>query len=212
MFRKLYQALRYRYYGALKFWLANHFFMNWMPYRIRHRFLRRFCNVELGSDSSICSGCFITGYRIRIGSNTVINRFTYLDGRVELVIGNNVNISHYTLIQTLTHDPQNPDFVCLEKPVRIEDHVWIGARAMICPGVTIGEGLSSQLARWSRRMSHPILLLAGTLRSLSKSVRGTCAIKVVISLCLIRTFSSSIMVDISVLIPCTTMRTISGSD
>jgi len=140
MFRKLYQALRYRYYGALKFWLANHFFMNWMPYRIRHWFLRRFCNVQLGSDSSICSGCFVTGYRIRIGSNTVINRFTYLDGRVELVIGNNVNISHYTLIQTLTHDPQNPDFVCLEKPVRIEDHVWIGARAMICPGVTIGEG------------------------------------------------------------------------
>jgi acetyltransferase-like isoleucine patch superfamily enzyme len=57
-----------------------------------------------------------------------------------LKIGNNVNVSHYTLIQTLTHDPQNPDFVCLCKPVVVEDHVWIGARAIILPGVTLGEG------------------------------------------------------------------------
>jgi acetyltransferase-like isoleucine patch superfamily enzyme len=59
---------------------------------------------------------------------------------VPLKIGNNVNISSYTLIQTLTHDPQNPDFVCLERPVVIGDYAWIGARAIICPGVTVGEG------------------------------------------------------------------------
>lgn len=85
-------------------------------------------------------GCFITGTKIEIGSNTVINRFTYLDGRASLRIGNNVNISHYSLIQTLTHDPQSQSFICQEKPVTIADHVWIGARAIICPGVSIGEG------------------------------------------------------------------------
>lgn len=85
-------------------------------------------------------GCFITGKKIEIGSNTVINRFTYLDGRASLRIGNNVNISHYSIIQTLTHDPQSQSFTCQEKPVTIGDYVWIGARAIICPGVTIGEG------------------------------------------------------------------------
>ena len=85
-------------------------------------------------------GCFITGSKIEIGHNSVINRFSYLDGRVSLKIGNNVNISHYTLIQTLTHDAQNIDFICQEKPVFIDDYVWIGARAIICPGVSIGEG------------------------------------------------------------------------
>ena len=85
-------------------------------------------------------GCFVTGYNIEIGANTVINRYTYLDGRIPLRIGNNVNVSHYTLIQTLTHDAQSADFVCLERPVRIDDHAWIGARALICPGVTVGEG------------------------------------------------------------------------
>jgi acetyltransferase-like isoleucine patch superfamily enzyme len=125
---------------AIVFWLGNHLFMNWMPYRIRHWYFKTFCNLRLGIDSSICMGCFITGYHIEIGNNTVINRFSYLDGRVPLIIGNNVNISHYTLIQTLTHDPQSVDFVCQEKPVEIKDHAWIGARALICPGVTIGEG------------------------------------------------------------------------
>lgn len=133
-------ALRSRHLPALKFWLGNHLFMNWTPYRVRHWFLRRFCHVEIGRDSSICMGCFVTGTNIRIGDNSVINRFTYLDGRCPLVIGNNVNISHYTLIQTLTHDPQAPDFRTLDGPVTIGDHAWIGARAIILPGVVIGEG------------------------------------------------------------------------
>ncbi|WP_202397108.1 glycosyltransferase [Teichococcus coralli] len=159
--RRLFHDARYRYKPALAFWLGNHFFMNWMPYRLRHAFLRRFCNVRIGADSTICSGSFVTGYGIQIGSNTVINRFCYLDGRVPLKIGNNVNVSHYTLIQTLTHDPQNPDFVCLEGPVEIGDHAWIGARALICPGVKIGEGAVVGAGAVVTRDVPPYVIVAG---------------------------------------------------
>ena len=138
--RRKARAVRTRLLPALAFYLGNHLFMNYTPYRVRHWYLRRFCGVRLGRDSSIAMGCFITGYGVRIGDNTVINRFCYLDGRCPLVIGNNVNVSHYTLIQTLTHDAQSPHFTCLERPVTIGDHAWIGARALICPGVAIGEG------------------------------------------------------------------------
>jgi acetyltransferase-like isoleucine patch superfamily enzyme len=129
-----------RFLPAVAIYIGNHFFMNWMPYFARHLYLRRICHIKIGKDSSVAMGCFVTGSLISIGDNSVINRFTYLDGRVPLTIGDNVNISHYTLIQTLTHDPQNPDFICLCKPVEIKNHAWIGARAIICPGVTIGEG------------------------------------------------------------------------
>ncbi|MCG6205038.1 hypothetical protein LPW26_10350 [Rhodopseudomonas sp. HC1] len=129
-----------RFWSALKFYLGNHLFMNWMPYRVRHAYLRRFCNLRIGADSSIAMGCFITGTFITIGNNSVINRGAYLDGRVPLYIGNNVNVSHGALIQTLSHDPQNPDFVCIERPVAILDYVWIGTRAIVMPGVTVGEG------------------------------------------------------------------------
>ena len=114
--------------------------MNFTPYFFRHWYLKKICGIEIGDCSSVHMGCFITGSNIKIGSNTVINRKTYLDGRVLLTIGNNVNISHQTLIQTLTHDPQCSNFGCLCKPVLIEDDVWIGARAIILPGVKIGRG------------------------------------------------------------------------
>ncbi len=133
-------TLTYRFLSALRFYLANHLFMNQPSYRLRHWYLRKFCRIKIGKDTSVHMGCFISGPFIEIGDNTVVNRQTYLDGRVPLKIGNNVNISHQCLIQTLDHDPQNPDFVCIEGPVFIGDHVWLGTRAMITPGVTIGDG------------------------------------------------------------------------
>ena len=154
-------ALRSRYLPALAFWLGNHLFMNWTPYCVRRWFLRRYCKVAIGRDSSIAMGCFVTGTNIRIGNNSVINRFTYLDGRCPLTIGNNVNISHYTLIQTLTHDPQAPDFGTLVRPVAIGDHAWIGARAIICPGVTIGEGAVVGAGAVVTRDVAPYTIVAG---------------------------------------------------
>ena len=118
--------------------------MSQPSYKLRHFALRRFLGVAIGKDSSIHYGCFITGSEhgslIKIGDNSVVNRFTYLDGRFPLKIGNNVNISHYTIIQTLGHDPDASDFRGVPGNVVIGDHVWIGTRAMILPGVTIGEG------------------------------------------------------------------------
>jgi acetyltransferase-like isoleucine patch superfamily enzyme len=126
--------------SATRFYLCNHFVMKVPVYWFRHCYLRSFCGIRIGHDSSIHMNCFVTGSSIRIGDNTVINRQCYLDGRVKLTIGNNINISHQVLIQTLTHDPQSTDFVCREGPVVIEDDAWIGARAIILPGTTIGKG------------------------------------------------------------------------
>jgi acetyltransferase-like isoleucine patch superfamily enzyme len=118
--------------------------MNQPFYFIKNWYLRKFLKMKIGKNTSLCYRCFITGdekgAQINIGDNTVINREVYLDGRVSLNIGNNVNISHKTIIQTLTHDPQDSNFNCLSKPVIIEDNVWIGVGATILPGVKIGEG------------------------------------------------------------------------
>ncbi|MBX9578562.1 MAG: acyltransferase [Chthoniobacterales bacterium] len=128
------------YMTALVFTIANRVAMKCPSYFLRHWYLKSFCNVKIGKNSSICTDSFITGKHIKIGSNSVINRFCYLDGRVPLTIGDNVNISHYTHIQTLSHNYQCPNFSCICKPVIIESNVWIGARAIILPGVTVGEG------------------------------------------------------------------------
>lgn len=145
---------------GLAWYLANNLWMKQPSYRLRHRALRKL-GIRIGRESSVAMHCFITGGQITIGDNTVINRFTYLDGRVPLYIGNNVNISHYTLIQTLTHDAQNPDFICLEKPVAIMDHAWIGARAIIMPGVTVGEGAVVAAGSVVTRDVEPYAIVGG---------------------------------------------------
>jgi maltose O-acetyltransferase len=83
---------------------------------------------------------FATGWSIQIGNNSVINRRCYLDGRIGIRIGNNVNVSPEVYVLTFQHDPQSPTFSCVGAPVVIDDHAWIGVRAILLPGTHVGEG------------------------------------------------------------------------
>lgn len=85
-------------------------------------------------------GVFVTGNNISIGDNVVINRKCYLDGRVGIEIHNNVSVSPEVYIVSLEHDPDSADFSGRGCKVVIEDNSWIGARAIITPGIVIGEG------------------------------------------------------------------------
>jgi maltose O-acetyltransferase len=75
-----------------------------------------------------------------IGARTIINRGCCLDARSGLRIGEDVSISPEVAILTTQHDVNDPGFALQGRPVVIEDHVWIGMRAMVLPGVTIGRG------------------------------------------------------------------------
>ena len=56
------------------------------------------------------------------------------------MIGENVSISPGTWLVTGTHDINDPNFAVFFKPIVIGNYVWIGVRATILCGVTIGEG------------------------------------------------------------------------
>ena len=79
---------------------------------------------------------------IKIGNNVCINRNVYILGRNSISIGNNVIISTEAMILDSSLDIE----LFLEGNlnghtdsfVKIQDNVWIGARAVILPGVTIG--------------------------------------------------------------------------
>lgn len=129
---------------GLKYYLANNFFARFPNEWIRVTYLRKFLRVTIGAESHLSMRIFVTGYPLRanvsIGNNSVINRDVYLDGRVGVIIGNNVNVSFQVCILSLHHDHNDPMFSAVGAPVTIHDHAWIGARATILPGVTIGTG------------------------------------------------------------------------
>jgi acetyltransferase-like isoleucine patch superfamily enzyme len=122
------------------FYFGNSVIMRIPSYSLRKQYLKTLLKIQIGRGSAIHMHCFVTGRRIWIGKDSVINRRCYLDGRGGLRIGDHVSISQYVMIQTLGHDPQSAAFDCVAGEVQIGDRAWIGARALILPGVKIGEG------------------------------------------------------------------------
>ena len=76
---------------------------------------------------------------LNIGSG-YINSNLKLRCSNSIIIGNNCAISHDVTI--MDSDFHNINYLNYEKiaPVNIGNHVWIGSRAMILKGVTIGDG------------------------------------------------------------------------
>ena len=108
---------------------------------VRLFFYRRVFGVTIGEATNIHRNCrFYRTTGVSIGEHSVINRDVLLDGRMGLRIGSNVNISEGVAIFTLEHDPNSPEFASRGAEVRIGDRVFVGARALILPGVTVGEG------------------------------------------------------------------------
>lgn len=52
-------------------------------------------------------------------------------------IGANVCVSQEAMLLTGNHDYKKSSFDLITKPIVLENGAWIGARAIVCPGVTI---------------------------------------------------------------------------
>ena len=93
--------------------------------------------------NDIGAGCYFHSFNIAIGARTFINDYCYFENVERVIIGDDVALGMQVAIVTSTHElgavhrRSGPWKV---EPVRIEDGCWIGARALILPGVTIGRG------------------------------------------------------------------------
>ncbi len=110
------------------------------------------CTVEIGDDTGIYHGTFFElGDRARVR----IGRFSTLVGGIlraeaSIDIGDYVFVAHEVtisdcdgLIPARRGVPPSgllPPVTCEPQPVRIGDDVWIGMRAVVLAGVTIGDG------------------------------------------------------------------------
>jgi maltose O-acetyltransferase len=83
---------------------------------------------------------FFQPKNIYIGEDTIIGDHCFLDGREKLIIGSHVAVASQVLIYNSEHDINSNDFRAVEEPVEIEDYCFIGARAILLPGVKIGRG------------------------------------------------------------------------
>jgi maltose O-acetyltransferase len=127
--------------GDLRIWVCN-FIVAYIPcHAFRLWFYRRIMRMEIGEGSSIHLGCrFVDSGKVKIGRNTTINQFCHLDNRGALTFGDNVSISPHTAIVTADHVIDSADFAGRIRPCTFEDYSFVGFRALILPGVTVGRG------------------------------------------------------------------------
>lgn len=127
------------------YFITNNFILN--P-KSRARFYNLFYpKIFIGESSSIRKDVyFYNGSQLNgslfIGKNTFCNDQCFIDFSSKVTIGNNVAIGMRVLVLSSTHKISNP-IRCGElrnKETIICDNCWIGAGAVIYPGVTINEG------------------------------------------------------------------------
>ncbi len=106
-----------------------------------------------------------------MGNTSVINAKCRLDNRGTITIGNNVSISQEVNIITAYHDVDLVDFTGTYLPVIINDLVFIGTRAMILPGVTIGRGAIIAAGAIVTKNVVPFAVMAGAPAKLIKMRR-----------------------------------------
>jgi len=112
-----------------------------VPSHIFRLFCYRLAGIKIGASSHIHMWArFYQPRGIEIGEDTIIGDHCFLDGRAPLIIGNHVDIASQVLIYNSEHDVHSENFAPIEEKVEIGDYVFIGARAIILPGIKIGRG------------------------------------------------------------------------
>jgi acetyltransferase-like isoleucine patch superfamily enzyme len=144
------------------------FFFNGLIGRLPSRSLRSaYLNLYLarfGRGTGVQMGCrFLNGRKIFLGDRNVINFDCLFDGRRHAIrVGNDVSIGPEASILTLGHDPQSPDFADKGGDVVIGNRAWICYRAIILPGVSIGEGAVVGSGAVVSRDVEPYTIVAGS--------------------------------------------------
>lgn len=128
-------------------YVTNHIVAHVPSYTVRHGWYRQVLGIGLAPSAGIHLGCYVWFYGpsanrrnpVSIGEHSHINRDCTLDVRGGLRIGDNVSVSPGVVI--ITSAKQSTSRGGGEgKRVVIEDNAWVGVRAVVLPGVTIGHG------------------------------------------------------------------------
>ncbi len=100
-----------------------------------------FCGSNVNIAKNVVFG---RGDKIYIDDDSGIGEGSYLVSMDKIEIGKNVMIGPEVMMLTGGHDYKDPDKLLVDQkiicaPILISDDVWIGARAIILPGVSIGQ-------------------------------------------------------------------------
>jgi putative colanic acid biosynthesis acetyltransferase WcaF len=129
------------WWQALWFACMNLVFVKWWcPATVRVALLRAF-GAEVGSGVLIRHRVRVLWpWKLRIGDDVWIGEGAWLLNLEPITIESNVCVSQEALLCTGSHDRRSPTFEYDNAPIHLRSGCWIGARATVLRGVTVGRG------------------------------------------------------------------------
>lgn len=136
----------------------------WFPVTFIKVFFLRIFGATVGSEVTI-KPCVNIKYPwfLKIGDYVWIGEEVWIDNLTNIEIANNVCISQGAMLLTGNHTFNKPSFDLIVKEIVLEEGVWIGARAIVCPGVccashsvlTVSSIATRNLEPWSIYQGNP---------------------------------------------------------
>lgn len=75
---------------------------------------------------------------LKVGKNSWIGENVWIDNLAYVTIGPNCCLSQGALLLTGNHNYHSTTFDLMIESINLEEGVWIGAKAIVCPGVQCG--------------------------------------------------------------------------
>jgi putative colanic acid biosynthesis acetyltransferase WcaF len=111
----------------------------WVPVSGPKRWLLRLFGAKIGRGLAIKPQVWIKyPWRLVVGDHCWIGQGAWIDNLADVRLGSHVCISQQVYICTGSHDYRKPTFDLITRPVEVGNGAWLGARALVLGGVTVG--------------------------------------------------------------------------
>jgi putative colanic acid biosynthesis acetyltransferase WcaF len=105
------------------------------------RWLLRLFGAKIGRRVHIKPGLRVKfPWYLDVGDHTWLGEDLWIDNLAQVTIGPHCCISQGVYLCTGNHDWSAPNMKLFRQPIRCEQGSWVGAKSIICPGVTVGPG------------------------------------------------------------------------
>lgn len=130
--------------GATSFKIVIWYFINallvrasWNPFMAIKILLLKLFGAKIGKNLVLKNNVIIKyPWKLTIGNNVWIGENAWIDNLDKVTIEDNVCISQGALLLTGNHDYTKSTFDYRNAPIILKEGVWIGAKSVVCPGVT----------------------------------------------------------------------------
>lgn len=115
---------------------AIFFSTTFFPFSFSKVFLLRLFGAKVGRGVNIKPSVNIKyPWNLQLGDYVWIGEQVWIDSLVKVSIGDHACISQGAMLLTGNHDFTTETFDLIVKEIVLESGVWIGAKAVVCPGV-----------------------------------------------------------------------------